>query len=356
MLDYFKTTAKKLLYYGGYYGYKSRRATRAYKRLLVLMYHDFAPDDVLEADYPPLQEMITPIQFEAHLKILKSNYRVTTVEKAVEEIKYGGGLKENSVAITFDDGYDSVYDVVFPLLKKYSCPATVYLPTDWINGKVKLWWDDFADMVQAADLEQLDYDNINRMLGEQLPQPLEQPDNGYISRRNFFELVSFALMQLPDNERLETTTELKQLMLGEADYDKTEHQPLSWEQIKEMAEFGVQFGAHTCSHINLSHAEMEDIRREITASKKEIETRLGREIKGFAYPYGYDPPGYERLIPLLKELEFDYACTSWWGNNREDTDLYLLFRNSLPLIISPALLGRELHINMAENERPPYFT
>ncbi|MBN1212552.1 MAG: polysaccharide deacetylase family protein, partial [candidate division Zixibacteria bacterium] len=152
------------------------------------------------------------------------------------------------------------------------------------------------------------------------------------------------------------TAELKLLLLGEADYEKTEHYPLSWEQIKEMAEFGVQFGAHTCSHINLSHADEELIRREITASKEVIQTRLGREIKGFAYPYGYDPPGYARLIPLLRELGFDYACTSWWGNNPEDTELYLLFRNSLPLIISPALLGRELHINMAEDERPPYFT
>jgi peptidoglycan/xylan/chitin deacetylase (PgdA/CDA1 family) len=356
MLGFFKTSVKKLLYYGGYYGYKSRRATRDYKRLLVLMYHDFAPDDVFEADMPPLQEMITPAQFEAHLKILKSNYRVTTVEKAVEEIKYGGGLKENSVAITFDDGYVSVYDLVFPLLKKYACPATVYLPTDWINGRIKLWWDDFADMVQAADLERLDFEKINGMLNEQLPQPLEAPDNGYFSRRNFFEMVSFALMQLPDDKRLETTAELKQLLLGEADYEKTEHYPLSWEQIKELAEFGVQFGAHTCSHINMSHTDPAVTGREIAASKAEIESRLGREIKGFAYPYGYDPPGYERFVPLLKELGFDYACTSWWGYNREDTDLYLLFRNSLPLIMSPSLLGRDLHINMTEDERPPYFT
>lgn len=41
-----------------------------------------------------------------------------------------GGLR---VALTFDDGYRSLYHVVAPILEKYSFPATAYLTTGWIG-------------------------------------------------------------------------------------------------------------------------------------------------------------------------------------------------------------------------------
>ncbi len=354
MLNYLKNAAKGILYYGGYYRFRSYLATHNSKRLLMLMYHDFAPDSILDKEIQPLQELITSTQFETHLKVIKEHYRIITVEKAVEEMKYGGGLKENSVALTIDDGYTSTYDIVFPLLRKYECAATVYIPTDWINGKMTFWWDDLADMVQASDLEKIDLESIIRLLGDNFFRPLKKQSDEYSTKVNLYEQISFALMQLPDGKLGETMTTVKELLLGEADYEKTDHQPLNWNQIKEMADYGVNFGGHTCSHINLSHSDKNMIEQEIIASKTEIESKLGRKIKGFAYPYGYDPLAYEPLIPFLKEQGFEYACTSWWGNNRDDTNPYLLLRNSLPLIVSPYLLGRELHINMAENEPPPF--
>jgi peptidoglycan/xylan/chitin deacetylase (PgdA/CDA1 family) len=45
----------------------------------------------------------------------------------------------NSVAITFDDGFRSVYDVAFPVLKEYGFPATVFLVTDFC-GKTNRWF------------------------------------------------------------------------------------------------------------------------------------------------------------------------------------------------------------------------
>jgi len=357
MIHQLKNIAKKTLYFSGYYCYKSNRATRAGKRLLILMYHDFAPNGQAVEAGRLLQERVTFSQFESHIKAVKNNYRVVTVEQAVKEIKYGGGLKENSVAITFDDGYRSNYDVVFPLLKKYDIPVTVYLPIDWIEDRISFWWDDFADIVQAANLDPVEPKMIKNMLGEKIRLPLININNQYKNRLHFFDAVSMALMQMPDQERSEMINALKKIILPKGNYRRRELQPMTWEQIKDMADNGIEFGAHTLSHINLSHADPEKAVREIEGSKKEIEGKLGKEIKGFAYPYGYDPPGYERkIVPLLKELKFDYACTSWWGNNDRDTSLYLLFRNSLPLLTSPSLLGRELHLLMAENGHPPYYT
>jgi len=49
--------------------------------------------------------------------------------------------KKNSVILTFDDGYEDFYTVVFPLLKKYNVKAVVYIISSRINkkGYLKDW-------------------------------------------------------------------------------------------------------------------------------------------------------------------------------------------------------------------------
>lgn len=62
---------------------------------------------------------------------------------------------------------------------------------------------------------------------------------------------------------------------------------LTWAQIGEMQASGlVEFGSHTMKHRNLSEITLDDARWELEESKKRLEEKLGREMVGFAYPYG----------------------------------------------------------------------
>lgn len=48
------------------------------------------------------------------------------------------GQNRSGVVITFDDGEENLYYFVFPILKKYRCPAIIFLIVDYI-GKENLW-------------------------------------------------------------------------------------------------------------------------------------------------------------------------------------------------------------------------
>ena len=62
---------------------------------------------------------------------------------------------------------------------------------------------------------------------------------------------------------------------------------LTWGQIQEMQDSGViEFGSHTMRHRNLAATALDDVRWELVESKKRLEDKLGREMVGFAYPYG----------------------------------------------------------------------
>jgi peptidoglycan/xylan/chitin deacetylase (PgdA/CDA1 family) len=61
---------------------------------------------------------------------------------------------------------------------------------------------------------------------------------------------------------------------------------LTWQDCREMAAAGHHFGSHTVTHPRLADRDDDDALREIVDSKKEIEDRLGVEVRDFAAPYG----------------------------------------------------------------------
>ena len=100
-------------------------------------------------------------------------------------------------------------------------------------------------------------------------------------------------------------------------------QPLmSWQQIRELAEQGINFGSHTVSHTNLTEAEAEVAEREIAESRKEIESRTGRAADYFCYPYGR----WNALVRGIVSRHYQGACTTGAGLVEADADPFALPR------------------------------
>ncbi|MFL5730289.1 MAG: polysaccharide deacetylase family protein [Cytophagaceae bacterium] len=74
--------------------------------------------------------------FEKHLDYIHAqNLNTFTFTEARDRIARHGMLPQNSLLITFDDGYYDNYRHVFPLLKKYGIKATFFLNTMFIQDK-----------------------------------------------------------------------------------------------------------------------------------------------------------------------------------------------------------------------------
>ena len=61
---------------------------------------------------------------------------------------------------------------------------------------------------------------------------------------------------------------------------------LDWEQLGALQVAGVQLGAHTCTHPDLTTLGGDALEREIVASKRRLARELGVDATTFAYPYG----------------------------------------------------------------------
>ncbi|MCR4345083.1 MAG: polysaccharide deacetylase family protein [Candidatus Scalindua sp.] len=98
------------------------------KGLTILTYHSISNE--IEPD-----ETVTPEEFEKQLQYIKENYKVISLEEAVEYIQTDIEKISGSIVITFDDGYSDNYRYAYPLLNKHNFPATIFLISDFINDK-----------------------------------------------------------------------------------------------------------------------------------------------------------------------------------------------------------------------------
>ncbi|MGV3533266.1 MAG: polysaccharide deacetylase family protein [Chthoniobacteraceae bacterium] len=95
---------------------------------------------------------IEPALFEEHMKTIKDEgLSVISMKDFLAWRRGEQSIPKKSVLITIDDGYQSAYDVAWPVLKKYNYPFTMFVYLDYIaKGGKSMTWDQLAEMRDAG--------------------------------------------------------------------------------------------------------------------------------------------------------------------------------------------------------------
>ena len=102
---------------------------------------------------------------------------------------------------------------------------------------------------------------------------------------------------------------------------------LSWNQLRDMQNRGIELGSHTANHQPLTSLDREKQAEEMKLSKLLMEWNGLKTIFTFSYPNGaYD----DEMPALLKENEYLTAVTGDGGVNTFKTNPYLLQRTNIP--------------------------
>jgi len=179
-------------------------------------------------------------------RLHESGYRTLSLLDAADCVRRHAPFPARSFVMTFDDGYQTVYEEAFPILQRYGMSATVFLTVG------------------------------NKGRGS-------------------------ATGRLPSLES---------------------RSMLSWEEIREMERSGITFGAHTCTHSDLTRLSSRQVQTEIADSKDIIEDALGAPVSCFAYPYGR----YDARVAEIVRPNFICACSDKLGLITRNSDLYALER------------------------------
>lgn len=109
---------------------------------------------------------------------------------------------------------------------------------------------------------------------------------------------------------------------------------LTWSQVKELDEQGIEIGAHTRTHPDLRRLSKPEIEAEITGCCSDISERTGQAVESFAYPYGY----LNRQAEEVAQQAMRSACTTELRRTN-DEPFHLLPRVDMYYLQSPNQLS-----------------
>jgi peptidoglycan/xylan/chitin deacetylase (PgdA/CDA1 family) len=79
---------------------------------------------------------------------------------------------------------------------------------------------------------------------------------------------------------------------------------LTWDEVRELADRGVEIGSHTVSHPRLTQLDDVGLERELRESRERIADELGRPCRYLAYPYGDED---ERVRAATRRAGYEAA-------------------------------------------------
>ena len=98
----------------------------------------------------------TPQLFAWQMRFLKEHYTVISPAQLIKVMKNGGTLPSKAVLLTFDDGYQDVYENAYPILKEMGLKAFIFPATDYIGNTKAFPHDEGLPMQnQALNWKQL---------------------------------------------------------------------------------------------------------------------------------------------------------------------------------------------------------
>jgi len=97
---------------------------------------------------------VNPDIFSAHLKFLRDNgYETLNIQELTYWKEQSRSLPKNKVMLTFDDGWDDLFTVVYPLLKSYSFKGVAFIAPYWLNTARVVTWQQVIEMHESGILD-----------------------------------------------------------------------------------------------------------------------------------------------------------------------------------------------------------
>ena len=324
------------------------------KDLRILAYHRVMP--VPDPDHYPFDmELIstTPEEFREQMLLVKERYLPMRLTDVAAAINAGQALPPDAVVITFDDGYDDNYRIVYPILNELGVPATFFISTGHIDTGRPYAYDWLVHMILLADTERLQLPE----LGMDESMPPTRAERRVLAARVLDRMKEIsAIEQAAMIHRLEDAFDMS------SEHARPEDcRPMTWDQLREMRAAGLEIGSHGVNHWMLSKLPREELEREVFDSRNALLRELGPMSLLMSYPVGSNRAFDKQVIEVTRDAGFDVACSYISGTNLQPADnRYSLYRIAVEryygkawfasLLTLPGLIGYQTPAHLASTD------
>ena len=251
--------------------------------------------------------------FEEQVAYFSRHFVSVTLDAVVDHIHQKVPCPPNAVVMTFDDGYADNYKAA-QVLHRYGMTGVFYITAGCIESDEQFWVAEIRHLLENTTVLKirLQEDNV------ELECTLEHRETAI---RAVTKLIKSGSRRTRDSIREALWKQCSDVPPFPKDL------MLTWSQLKEMANMGMEIGGHTVTHPNLPNATPEEAWIEISQCKTMLEEQTGCKVHHFAYPNGGAVDHYnEKVKGLVRQAGFWSASTSKPDLIRTHADVFELRR------------------------------
>ena len=249
---------------------------------------------------------------------VKKHFTVVRLSDALDLHASGERPALPMLSITFDDGFQAVRDIAFPVLQELELPATVFLVTGLTDTDETVW-----------------YCALNQAFSEAKTQSLVWKDRRYdlrsrAGRAHACRTLQAALKKMPQPALAREVRDVIASLGHGSGVRVSKMSPfriLDSRSIREMQKSGlIEFGAHTHTHSILGLLPEDVQEREIRWSIDRVAALTGKACTLFSYPNGEQRDFGESTRSLLVKYHIRCSVTMMRGPNYPGTDPFSYHR------------------------------
>ena len=291
------------------YKTSSKRFLKAFKNQTIFPYYHIVRDNQV-AHIENLYQFKNCKQFLNDINILKTNYKSINPKDLLDNKKL-----KNNFLLSFDDGLQEVYTIIFPILKKNNIKAIFFINPNFVDnyeGLYKHYISIIISYLRSNNFEKLVLDKISQTLS---------------FKYNTIDEFKQKFINIKFSER-EKIKEVLDMLNIDIKAHLKENQPyITKEQIQEMINNGFYFGGHTMTDPPLNQLNHEEQKNEIINSINWLKENFNINYSFFAFPFS-DKTISRKLLNELFEYDKNIKL---FGNSglKKDIDKRIIQRFSL---------------------------
>jgi peptidoglycan/xylan/chitin deacetylase (PgdA/CDA1 family) len=269
---------KKILFNVIYNGILSKNIVLRFSKnkRFIFLFHDVSPSNSIH-NHPVYSTDIKV--FQRNIEWIQKNFKIVDLDTLTDENNLTN-YPQNLASIVFDDGFSSLFDVVFPYFTQKEIPFTIFANQTAIQENW-LWCSNLMMALNQKDFSYL------RKIYEHFASK---------SELSFEAFIADPVTCLSDNQLLNDD-----YAIFEDSKFTSQKVYLDEKDVKFLHSKGVIIGNHTKTHKHLSSCSKETIDKEILGNKLYLQELLGVEIKHFAIPFGFHTTYNEYAIRIARE-------------------------------------------------------
>lgn len=282
-------------------------------KVTIVMYHYVR--DLINCRYKEIKGLDLNY-FRQQIEFFKSNYTFISMEQLIESIENNTKLPNNSMLITFDDGFVDHYTNVFPILYENNISGSFYVPAEILECNKVLDVHKIHYILASTNIRTIMEDTFS-LLNFYRGKEFEFDSNtnlynklaheGRFDNKDTIFIKRLLQAELPEILRGIIVDDLfkKYIEIDEKSFSKELY--LSYDQVKLMKKSGMHFGIHGYSHYWLEKLHINKAKNDIKKALDFYSDIIDNTNWTMCYPYGSRS---EEVVEFIKSINCKVGLTT----------------------------------------------